>query len=151
MVRQDILGGLRVALFKGESLQSAMQSFYNSGYKKEDIEEAAQALYSENPQTRQASQQPSSPIVQKPVQQVVQKPIPQVVQPTYPSQTKQPQQSQPPQVRQVISNYEQPKQKNKIDLVTIVLVLILICLLGVLAGVFFFKQQLVDFLTKFLD
>ena len=48
MVREDILGGLRVALSKGHSLQNAMQSFYNSGYKKEDIEEAARYLQSHN-------------------------------------------------------------------------------------------------------
>lgn len=157
MVRQDILGGLRVALSKGEPLQSAMQSFYNSGYKKEDIEEAAQALYTENPQTRQTAQEPASPIFQKSQQLVVQQTYPSQIQQApsqqvqQPIQTQQTQQSQQPQVRQFVSNYEQPEQKKKIDLITIVLVLILVCLLGVLAGVFFFKQQLVEFLTKYLD
>src|SRR3989344_2136816 len=39
MVREDILGGLKVELSKGHSLQQAMQSFYNAGYSKEEIEE----------------------------------------------------------------------------------------------------------------
>ena len=39
MVNKDILGGLKVALSRGDSLQSAMQSFYNAGYTKEEIEE----------------------------------------------------------------------------------------------------------------
>jgi len=44
MVNKNILGGLKIALSKGYSLQSAMQSFYNAGYKKEEIYGAARAL-----------------------------------------------------------------------------------------------------------
>src|SRR3989338_9023288 len=60
MVREDILGGLRVALSKGYSLQNAMQSFYNSGYKKEDIEEAARYLQSHNFEDSRVGTQPSA-------------------------------------------------------------------------------------------
>jgi len=38
---EAILGGLESALARGQPLQKAMASFYNAGYKKEDIEEAA--------------------------------------------------------------------------------------------------------------
>jgi FtsZ-interacting cell division protein ZipA len=41
MVNQEILGGLINALERGESLKKSMMSFYNAGYKKEEIEEAA--------------------------------------------------------------------------------------------------------------
>jgi hypothetical protein len=44
MAREDIFGGLRLALAKGETLKEAMMSFYHAGYKKEDIEEAAREL-----------------------------------------------------------------------------------------------------------
>ena len=44
MIRQDILGGLKLAMSKGESLKQAMMSFYNAGYKKNEIEDAARAL-----------------------------------------------------------------------------------------------------------
>lgn len=47
MVNQEILGGLRHALNRGESLEKSMFSFYNAGYKKEEIEEAARFLQSE--------------------------------------------------------------------------------------------------------
>lgn len=57
MVREDILGGLRSALARGQSIKQAMMSFYNSGYKKEEIEEAARVLYVE--QTKMVSQQKS--------------------------------------------------------------------------------------------
>jgi hypothetical protein len=36
-----LLGGLESALARGQSLQKSMISFYNAGYKKEDIENAA--------------------------------------------------------------------------------------------------------------
>ena len=62
MVREDILGGLRNALARGQPLKQAMMSFYNAGYLKEEIEEAARALHLERtqPQTFQP-QFPSSP------------------------------------------------------------------------------------------
>jgi hypothetical protein len=44
MVNYDIVGGLRSALERGEPLKKAMMSLYNSGYKKEEIEEAARNL-----------------------------------------------------------------------------------------------------------
>jgi len=47
MVQEDILGGLSSALARGQSLRQSMMSFYNAGYKKEDIEEAARVLKSE--------------------------------------------------------------------------------------------------------
>ena len=47
MVNQDILGGLRLAVGKGESLKKAMFTFYNAGYRSEEIEEAAKVLQRE--------------------------------------------------------------------------------------------------------
>lgn len=47
MVNQEILGGLRNAVAGGESLREAMMSFYNSGYSKEEIEEAAHIVHQE--------------------------------------------------------------------------------------------------------
>ncbi|VVB82530.1 Uncharacterised protein [uncultured archaeon] len=44
MVNKEILGGLRIALEKGESLKRAMTTLFNAGYKREEIEEAARAL-----------------------------------------------------------------------------------------------------------
>lgn len=47
MVNEEILGGLRVAISHKSSLKNAMQSFYNAGYKKEEIEEAAKIVFAE--------------------------------------------------------------------------------------------------------
>jgi hypothetical protein len=44
MTNEDIVGGLRSALARGESLRQAMMTFYNAGYAKADIEWAARSL-----------------------------------------------------------------------------------------------------------
>jgi len=46
VVNDDLLGGLKSGLERGEPLQKVMMSLYNSGYKKDEIEEAAHALSS---------------------------------------------------------------------------------------------------------
>ena len=73
MVREDIVGGLKLALAKGDTLKNAMMSFYQAGYKKEEIEEAARELmgYSEQPVQSSYEEQP------KPMQQITQQPQPQ--------------------------------------------------------------------------
>jgi len=69
MVREDILGGLRTALARGQTLRQSMMSFYNAGYIKEEIEEAAKALQVERnqPLQPQFAQGPSegAPIFQR--------------------------------------------------------------------------------------
>ena len=145
-MKGDIIGGLKIALYRGEKLQDIMQSFYNAGYKKEDIKEAARALKSEGfqPQTIKRPQLEIRP-VKKPV---------------HPSYQPEPKATYTPTIspkipsiapRQIVSNYAQPKEKKSIDVVTIILVLVLLLLLGVLIAVFFFKQELVEFLNKFLE
>jgi len=47
VVREDILGGLKLAMQRGETLEQAMMSFYSAGYKKEDVEDAARAIKTE--------------------------------------------------------------------------------------------------------
>lgn len=46
MVKEELVEGLKTAMIRGDSLQKAMFSFYNSGYKKAEIEEAARFLQS---------------------------------------------------------------------------------------------------------
>lgn len=43
-IREDILGGLKNAAERGESIENAKSSFVNAGYSSEDVEEAAKAL-----------------------------------------------------------------------------------------------------------
>jgi len=60
MVDKDLVEGLRTALSKGESLEQAMYTFFNAGYEKAKIEEAARALvYQRKPEPM--PQRPVSP------------------------------------------------------------------------------------------
>jgi len=44
MSKAEIVEGIKMALARGESLEQAMMSFYNAGYLKEDIENAAREV-----------------------------------------------------------------------------------------------------------
>ncbi len=77
MSKEDIVEGLRLALARGEPLQKAMMSFYNSGYLKQDIESAAREL--QNPPLLSSSYSkplspPSSPSSPQPSSQML-KPV----------------------------------------------------------------------------
>lgn len=145
MVREDILGGLGAALQRGESLKQAMLTFFNAGYKKEEIEEAARALETEkaspaqqNPpvlfipqEVASRTDETAAPSVQK-VSGYGEKPVrvmPVIQKPVVMAQQK-------------VSGYgevEKPKGKA----VIFVLVALLLILLGILAALFFFKEEII--------
>jgi len=140
MVKEEIFEGLKVALAKGESLQRAMMSFFNAGYSKEEIEEAAR--YLQAPQTpsqpqspQQAKPQTAQPVQQQPRQQTLPKPQP-LLQP-------------PKQTVQKVSAYE-GKPKSTGVIVTGILIFFLILLFGVLVAVFLFKDELAAFFGDIL-
>ena len=137
MAREDIVAGLKSALAKGESLKQAMITFYNAGYNREDIQEAARALQSD--QLTQGIVQPQIPIQpqQQPAQTQQQIQQPQAIQP---------QVQQPTQQR--VSGYGKPKKTGRTLIITLVVVLSL--LLGLLAVIFIFKDQLTDILNKLI-
>lgn len=164
MVNEGILGGLKLALSKGESLKQAMMSFYNAGYKKEEIEEAAKALQKEGEQ-KEIPQKPREPIKQKPVQKhskikkLIQKvstygeptkikpPVKQEMPAAPEKLKKQKIITQPQKVNsQKVSIYEKQKPKGK--LIIILLIFFLLFLLGALVAVFLFKNELVNFFNK---
>lgn len=43
-MEKEIVGGIKNALDRGESLEKAKQSFVNAGYEKSEVEKAAQGL-----------------------------------------------------------------------------------------------------------
>lgn len=47
MINEEIVGGLVSALSRGEPLEKAMMTFFNAGYKKDEIEESAQEVYNQ--------------------------------------------------------------------------------------------------------
>ena len=168
MVNEGIFEGLKLALSKGESLKQAMMSFYNAGYKKGDIEEAARAL--------QGQRVEKEPI--QPVQQVKPKKQKEIKTPQKVSGYGTPAQIQmqaSPKIKQGIdaaikqlkkikvhtmpkttrqkpvktvsskkvSSYEE-KLKPKGKLITLLLIFFLLFLVGVLAAIFLFREELVE-------
>ncbi len=133
MVRQDILSGLSSAIARGDSLRQAMISFYNAGYKKEEIEEAAKAL---NQPQQQVQTQPSTsqnPQSSQPPQKI--QTIPQTTQQVQP----QVQQAFPSQsAKQNVSAYGKKKKSGGI----IFLVVLLFVLVGALVSILVFREQL---------
>src|SRR3989344_5967543 len=119
MAKDDILGGLQVALERGASLEGAMRSFYNAGYKKEEIEEAAKVLMTRaQPQQFQSSEDMQKTHPQKKYQQFKSR-----------------------KSVQKVSDYEKPSGVRTIAIA--VLVTLLLILLGALAGIFIFKEEII--------
>ncbi|MEK6827598.1 MAG: hypothetical protein AABX99_03900 [Nanoarchaeota archaeon] len=182
MPNEEIVGGLMSAIERGESLKKAMMTFYNAGYKKEQIEEAAQFL-NQNPTASPIQILQSSVLAEKPKQKMFGKifqqknpetkptlplqvptnkitsPIPQAVIPDIskaPKQVSQPAQiisnygetqisPVQPATIQKVSNYGNEDIKDRVAI--IILVVVLVFLVGILASVFLFKQEITNFLS----
>ncbi len=129
MAKEEIVGGLKAALARNEPLQKAMMSFYNAGYSKEDIEDAVQEL-----QTPQFFGQPVAQT--QPVKQSVQSSAQSITQ-------------SPSKVVQKVSKYDaKPKSAGKT--ITIIFVFLLLLLLGILAAVVLFREELANFFNNIL-
>lgn len=139
MVNEDILGGIENAVAKGEPIEAVMMGFYNSGYTKEDIEWAAKAF-----QLNKFKPVSVGFPQQKGAFANAQKTQPTTSKEENPRFMKKP---YDPKVKQHVSGYDDSSPfKEKVLL--IVLVSSLILLLGILAAVFVFKEQLVNFINS---
>lgn len=179
MIKEDICGGLKLAVSKGESLKQAMITFYNAGYKKEDIESAARELQmqqrgqpikqiSETPKQAKTklktNKKPQQKTIQrvssygqlhpqaqiqdfKKVRQGIDEAIERLEEIELPNK-KQKVSNKVPSKTQKVSNYNQKPENLGGKLITFFLIFILLFLLGVLTGVFFFKEELVEFFNN---
>jgi len=128
MVNNEILEGLRTAMLRGESLQKAMLTFFNAGYSKIEIEQAAAVIQGEKreifkPETTAQPEQ-KKPEVKKA------------------EQTK---------VEQQASKYGEEKAPTKKNGLIIFLIILLVILFAGLAGMFFFKDQIMSVLSSLFD
>lgn len=150
---QEILGGIRSAILRGETLRDAMMTFYSAGYKKEEIEDAARAYVAlrnsgeapaEKPQKKFEEEKKEGEIVKgKTEEKKGFAPVKNVF--GVASEAKK------PKVVQRESNYKIPDTKKSSPsgkIATIILITILVLLLGVLAAVFLFKEELVNFFNS---
>ncbi len=162
LTNQEILGGLKSALERGQTLKEAMMSFYQAGYKKEEIEDAARAyLYLQKGiseaqilnENKSKEKNTGKPDEKKGIFQKKEKDEKII---TQSAQTKVPNTSGVEQKKEVenrplqkISSYgeeENPKTL-KSKTLTITLVVTLFVLLGILAMVILFKSELVNFIN----
>ncbi len=162
MPKEDIIRGLEGAMAKGETLERAMYSFYNAGYNKQEVEEAARALSVHL--SVQESRLPVKPVLQ--IQKTMQKPAEiQQAKPIVPLEELKPKQSlhpleqlnslenrdekQEPKMIQDVSKYE-PKQKiNSRTVLIVILSVVLAILVGSLVGIFLFKDTLIKMFSGF--
>ncbi|MEK6761019.1 MAG: hypothetical protein AABX93_03800 [Nanoarchaeota archaeon] len=182
MVKEDIIRGLEGAMSRGESLEKAMYSFYNAGYKKEDVEEAARTL------SLHLSQQESliprsinffsrampKISVQKPLVNKSAESASEIKKMQMPMQIKinssaipkktltpiakvnevtdeNPNIWKKPKSTPDASRYEVVQRTNPKTILIIILAVLLANLLTALAGVFIFREALLDFFNNFFS
>jgi len=133
MINYDLIEGLRIALAKGYTLEQAMMSFYNAGYPKEEIEEAARILLYHPSQILSHPKEPIPEEMKKPVKG---KALP----------TTKPKKFALPS-RQGVSIYDE-EEKSKTKAVISVLVLVLFVLLVALGGIILLKDRLINFFAQ---
>jgi len=150
MGAQDIVEGLKIATAKGESLQKAMTSFYNAGYEKNEIEEAARTFQgkSQIPSTQNLQSFPRT-IIAKPSFSIPKKmqniPLGNTIQKVsnYGEVTP----SAPKEIpSQKVSEYNSPTMKNSLWIV--LLIILLIGLIGSLIGLFIFQDEILSFFSS---
>jgi len=141
MVKQEIVEGLRLALSRGYTLENAMMSFYNAGYKKENIEDAARELYKHPSISLSHPHKKTPEELKKPIE--IAKPLTGAISM---SEAASKTEKREDKKLGVISTYED-KAKPRGKLVTIIVVILLILLLAGLAGIIFFRDRLVTFFS----
>jgi len=181
MVKEDIIRGLEGAMSRGESLEKAMYSFYNAGYKKEDVEEAARALSMHLSQQEsliprafnlfarampKPVKKPVAPKNPEPISYPISMPEPQpiakapqiIAKPTLTpikkvqeAMAESPNLGKKPRFTQEVSKYESAPKTSPKTLLIIILSVLLANLLTALAGIFIFRQALLDFFNNFFS
>lgn len=120
MSNEDIVGGLKSALERGESFQRAMMSFYSAGYKKEDIEWAARSL--------QMRMHKKPEIIKKP-EKILKKNL------------------KAPKEPKRVSDYEKPLvPEGKISIIALSILLFIV--LSILVSLLFFKEEIITFFNN---
>lgn len=190
MVDKELIEGLRTALSKGESLEQAMYTFFNAGYEKSKVEEAAKALmYQGQPEQMPQKPVPLQPRLKPKPQPIVKpglkpeskqmlepsmpvlpekikpqlRPAPPVSKSMLPPETspeksllepyipKKPGEETPKEPsKQIVSGYEKQKAPKK-KLAIVLLIIFLIVLLGGLASIFIFRQELIEIFNNLIE
>jgi len=152
MVNQAILGGLKSAVARGQSLQKAYYSFINAGYEKIEVDEAFATLTM--PTENSIVSNPSQIVKQQYSVQPKSNLPPISIKPLPPNQIQFQKVIVPPanafprvQTSAIVkdaSEYSSPKKSNSVAI--LLMVLILIFLMAILFGVIVFKEEILQLL-----
>jgi uncharacterized membrane protein len=156
---QEILGGIRSAIARGSNLRDAMMSFYQAGYDKTEIEEAAKVYVElqkspeeivKKDENKENKKQSIKKIISK--EEKTNNKLEESKKEAKQKETKI-KKKETPKVIQRVSNYDLPKKPKppKGKAVTIILIFLLLFLLGALAAVILFKDELVRFFNSFFS
>jgi hypothetical protein len=151
VINDEILGGLKSAIARGQSLKSSINSLSNSGYSKTEIDDAVKALSEPEPKPVFAPISIAPPEKQKPIFKKLPSmsaPVVQPIsmQPIYEAEA--PVISQRPikRVERVI--YYGGEETSTERLLIIVLISFLVFLIGVLMLLFIFRKDLISFFSS---
>ena len=138
MARQDLISAIRNALERGESIEKAKQALINAGYNRTEIEEAARVLGIQS-----SSNAPStiSGVYQarKPYNTLASKNAEQATYSPAEEESQVHQQFQPSSATNPVKN----------NLGALILLIGLLIILGaIIIGIVFFRQQIIDIITK---
>lgn len=158
---QEILGGLRSAIERGEDLKSAMMTFYRAGYSKEEIEEAARVYLEMEKNSEDISLKKTQEKTQekKEVKKEDKGDVKKGKEKKFSTLgEKNNIQAKPadeikkkPETVQKVSKYEPTKKPKKTfagKAITVILIAVLLILIGLLAAVVLFKDELVVFFNN---
>lgn len=155
METDEIREGLKLALARGETLEKAMQGFYNAGYKKEEIEQAAISLKSSSDslntflqnskiQTKQNPVQQNNSNISKQSIQKTQQKNPQSVIKQQEVQTK----SQTQESKTQVSAFQGSNDFSKRNL--IMAFILIMFFIAAIIGIIYYKDQVVTFINNLI-
>jgi hypothetical protein len=158
MVREELVEGMKMAIEKGQALKAAMMAFFNAGYPKEEIEEAAREVQRQDMAVQKPKEIPisSAPTdsaagkFQKLPQQneVPSPPLSEIAsKPQKPMKMLEPGQLKPGS-KQKISDYGNGSQKPRKNFVIIFLIILLVFFVGLLVAIFLLKDELIGLLAN---
>ncbi|MFA5953576.1 MAG: hypothetical protein WC812_03210 [Candidatus Pacearchaeota archaeon] len=166
---EDILGGIKSAISRGETLKQSMVALYNAGYEKSEIEDSArrymlgkseEKIYDVNyKKLKKDEKKEEAKVTEKKVDLVKEEKLNVKKEDLQKSEKQKVFEKQrffesgnkEIKANQKFSDYNfssKSSRKRKIEPITITLVLLLVLLIGILVSVFLFKEELVTFFNN---
>jgi len=150
MTNEEVLGALKSALERGESLSKATRTLRNARYKKEDIDEAAAVVSEMHIELAPQPIQKNNPLkfLQSKSSETPSVPSPQIPETPKPKKTLFQKLPQVDKQSQKVSNYDENKPKKKSKIIY-VLIFLLFFVAIIMTSIFFFNDEIFSLISKF--